>query len=80
MEWYEEQKRGLSFDFIYCLEVAIKGIQKSIDMYPNYTFKISSCTVSAKSIFGVLTKSILLAGWKIDAMVANNHQPNAFNS
>lgn len=32
-EWYERQRRGLGFDFLDCVEVSIKLILESPEMY-----------------------------------------------
>ena len=32
-EWYEKQRRGLGFEFLDCIEIAIKGILTFPEMY-----------------------------------------------
>ena len=32
-EWYEKQRRGLGFEFLDCIEIAIKGILGFPEMY-----------------------------------------------
>lgn len=32
-EWYEKQRRGLGFEFLDCIEIAIKGILTFPQMY-----------------------------------------------
>lgn len=32
-EWYEKQRRGLGFEFLDCIEIAIKGIHTFPEMY-----------------------------------------------
>lgn len=34
--WYEKQRRGLGFEFLDCLENAIKSIQETPEMYQIY--------------------------------------------
>ncbi len=35
-EWYEKQRRGLGFEFVDCIEIAIKGILAFPEMYQFY--------------------------------------------
>lgn len=36
MAWYEKQRRGLGFEFLDCVEVAIKSIVQSPELYRQY--------------------------------------------
>jgi toxin ParE1/3/4 len=43
--WYEKQRKGLGFDFLDCVEVAIKSITQSPEIYRIYYSKFRGCIV-----------------------------------
>jgi toxin ParE1/3/4 len=45
MAWYEKQRRGLGFDFLDCVEVAIKSIVHSPELYRIYYSHFRGCLV-----------------------------------
>ena len=40
IEWYEKQRRGLGFDFLDCIEVAVKSILKESTVVYGLLFAI----------------------------------------
>jgi toxin ParE1/3/4 len=45
MAWYEKQRRGLGFEFLDCVEVAIKSIAQSPELYRKYYSQFRGCLV-----------------------------------
>lgn len=45
MAWYERQRRGLGFEFLDCVEVAIKSIAQSPELYRKYYSQFRGCLV-----------------------------------
>jgi len=43
--WYEKQRRGLGFEFLDCVEVAIKSIVQSPELYRIYYSQFRCCIV-----------------------------------
>jgi len=43
--WYEKQRRGLGFEFLDCLEVAIKSIIDNPEMYSIYYSFFRRCVI-----------------------------------
>ena len=43
--WYEKQRRGLGFEFLDCVEVAIKSIAERPELYHIYYSQIRGCIV-----------------------------------
>ena len=43
--WYEKQRRGLGFDFLDCVEIAIKSIIENPEMCRIYYVNFRSCVV-----------------------------------
>lgn len=43
--WYEKQRRGLGFEFLDCVEVAIKSIEQSPELYRIYYSQFRGCIV-----------------------------------
>jgi toxin ParE1/3/4 len=44
-EWYEKQRRGLGFEFLDCLEVAIKSISLRPEMYQKRYLNFRGCNI-----------------------------------
>lgn len=44
-KWYERQRRGLGFEFLDCLEIAVKSIQNNPEMYREYHFAFKGCVL-----------------------------------
>jgi plasmid stabilization system protein ParE len=44
-EWYEKQRRGLGFEFLDCLETAIKGISQRPEMYQKRYLDFRGCVI-----------------------------------
>ena len=43
--WYEKQRRGLGFEFLDCIEVAVKSILENPKMYRIYYSHFRGCVV-----------------------------------
>ena len=43
--WYEKQRRGLGFEFLDCVEVAIKSIVERPELYQIYYSQFRGCIV-----------------------------------
>ena len=43
--WYEKQRRGLGFEFLDCIEVAIKSIVERPELYQIYYSQFRGCIV-----------------------------------
>ncbi|MEA3241301.1 MAG: type II toxin-antitoxin system RelE/ParE family toxin [Pseudomonadota bacterium] len=43
--WYEKQRRGLGFEFLDCVEVAIKSIVERPELYQIYYSPFRGCIV-----------------------------------
>ena len=43
--WYERQRRGLGFEFLDCVEGAVKSILGNPEMYKTYCFIIRGCVI-----------------------------------
>ena len=43
--WYEKQRRGLGFEFLDCVEIAIKSIVRSPELYRIYYSQFRGCLV-----------------------------------
>ena len=44
-EWYEKQKRGLGFDFLYCVEDSLKSILSFPEMYEKAYSNFRRCVI-----------------------------------
>lgn len=59
-EWYEHQRRGLGFDFLDCVEVSVKLILESPEMYKFIlTIDLVSLDASLFQYFIPLKREIL---------------------
>ena len=45
LAWYEKQRRGLGFEFLDCIEVAVKSIQRNPRLYMVYYSQFRACVV-----------------------------------
>lgn len=43
--WYERQRRGLGFEFLDCVEIAVKSIIENSEMYKIHYLDIKGCVV-----------------------------------
>ena len=43
--WYERQRRGLGFEFLNCVEVAVSSIQKNPEMYRIHYSVFKGCVI-----------------------------------
>ncbi len=43
--WYEKQRRGLGFDFLDCIEIAVKSIMDNPEIYKMSYKNFRSCVV-----------------------------------
>ncbi|MBA1446719.1 MAG: type II toxin-antitoxin system RelE/ParE family toxin [Gammaproteobacteria bacterium] len=43
--WYEKQRRGLGFEFLDCLEIAVKSILENPEMYKIYYSIFRGCVI-----------------------------------
>ena len=43
--WYERQRRGLGFEFLDCVEVAVKSIIENPEMYMDCYLNFRGCVV-----------------------------------
>lgn len=43
--WYERQRRGLGFEFLDCVEIAVKSIIENSEMYKIHYLNFKSCVV-----------------------------------
>ena len=43
--WYERQRRGLGFEFLDCVEIAVKTIIENSEMYRIHYLKFRGCVV-----------------------------------
>ena len=43
--WYERQRRGLGFEFLDCVENAVKSIQENPKIYRTYYSAFRGCTI-----------------------------------
>lgn len=43
--WYERQRRGLGFEFLDCIENALKSIIDNPEMYRNHYLNFRGCVV-----------------------------------
>ena len=44
-EWYEKQRRGLGFEFLDCIEIAIKGLLSFPEMYQLCYLNFRRCVI-----------------------------------
>ena len=44
-EWYERQRRGLGFDFLDCVEIAVKSILKNPNLYRIFYSNFRTCVI-----------------------------------
>lgn len=43
--WYEKQRRGLGFEFLDCIEIAVKSILENPEMYRIYYSIFRGCVI-----------------------------------
>jgi len=43
--WYEKQRRGLGFEFLDCVEIAVKSILENPELYRIYYFIFRGCVI-----------------------------------
>ena len=43
--WYERQRRGLGFDFLDCVEIAVKSILENPKMYRSFCSIFRGCVI-----------------------------------
>ncbi|MBU0464402.1 MAG: type II toxin-antitoxin system RelE/ParE family toxin [Proteobacteria bacterium] len=43
--WYERQRRGLGFEFLDCIEIAVKSILENPEMYRIYYSIFRGCVI-----------------------------------
>ncbi|MEA1968593.1 MAG: type II toxin-antitoxin system RelE/ParE family toxin [Thermodesulfobacteriota bacterium] len=43
--WYERQRRGLGFEFLDCVEIAVKSILDKPEMYRIYYSNLRGCVI-----------------------------------
>ncbi|RDH80887.1 MAG: recombinase [endosymbiont of Escarpia spicata] len=43
--WYEKKRRGLGFEFLDCLEIAVKSILENPEMYKIYYSIFRGCVI-----------------------------------
>ena len=43
--WYEKQRRGLGFDYLDCIELAVKSVIKNPTIYQNTYSKFRRCVI-----------------------------------
>ncbi len=43
--WYEKQRRGLGFDYLDCIELAIKSVIKNSKIYQKIYSKFRRCVI-----------------------------------
>lgn len=43
--WYEKQRRGLGFDFLDCVEIAVKSILRNPEIYRVYYSTFRRCVI-----------------------------------
>ena len=44
-EWYERQRRGLGFDFLDCVEIAVKSILENPNLYRIFYSNFRTCVI-----------------------------------
>lgn len=52
--WYERQRRGFGFEFLDCVEGAVKSILENPEMYKTYYFTYRGCVIRRFSFLGIL--------------------------
>lgn len=58
--WYERQRRGLGFEFLDCVEIAVKSIIENSEMYRIHYLNFRDCVVRRFpfSMFGASLNSL----------------------
>ena len=72
--WYERQRRGLGFEFLDCIDTAIKLILENPEMYQVYYSNMRGCVVRKfpVSIYYTIERNEII----IHAVFANRQDPD----
>ena len=72
--WYEKQRRGLGFEFLDCVETAVKSILENSKLYRIYYSRFRGCIIRRFpfSIFYTLEDSEIV----VHSVFGNRQNPN----
>lgn len=45
VDWYEQQRKGLGFEFLDCVEAAINGVLRHPELYPRQYVNFRRCVI-----------------------------------